>query len=368
MALGAISAGVAVTRQLFGQDTLGAAPRAGAQVIRNPRPFDAEAPLDALVNFRTDPDLFFVRSHFGAPASLPLHWTLTIDGEVGRPTTLTLDDIRAMPGAQARTVTLECAGNGRGVYRLPKTAGLQWERGAVSTASWTGVPLGAVLERAGLRPSAQHLWMEGLDRATVPTVPKFVRSISRELALGDAFIAFEMNSGPIPLLHGGPLRLIVPGWFGMTSTKWLTHVHARSVESDNYFMTKGYRYPDGTPVQQMVVKSVIARPLDGARVPVGRLLVQGQAWSGASAGGIRAVDISIDGGRSWRPARLVGPERTGAWRSWEADVDIGATGPHSVMSRATDRRGAVQPLLATPNPGGFANNSIHEVRFDAVRA
>ncbi|MEO8562688.1 MAG: sulfite oxidase [bacterium] len=355
---GVATAGALVTSRVLGQG--GPAPSPSGLVIRNPRALDAEAPLDALASPITAPEHFFVRSHFGAPTQLPLAWTLTVDGRVGRPVTYTLDDIRTLgaKGAlKARPVTLECAGNGRGVFRLPKTSGVQWERGAVSTATWTGVPLGRLLERAGLTDDAHHLSMEALDRAPLPTVPKFLRSIPREVALGDAFVAYEMNGRPIPLLHGGPLRLIVPGWFGMASTKWLTHVHATPVESDNFFMSRGYRYADGSGVTTMRPKSVIASPLAEAHVPAGTLTVMGQAWS---ATGIRAVDVSANGGRSWRSARLIGTEQPGAWRTWTVEVEV-AAGAATLMARATDASGGVQPIAATPNSGGYGNNSIHQV-------
>jgi DMSO/TMAO reductase YedYZ molybdopterin-dependent catalytic subunit len=195
-------------------------------------------------------------------------------------------------------------------------------------------------------------------------VPKFLRSISREVAMRDALLVWEMNGEPIPLLHGGPLRLLVPGWYGMASTKWLTHVHARPTESDNNFMAKGYRYPDGSPVQRMAVKSLIASPLDGARIPIGPVRVAGVAWGGS--GGIRQVDVSTDGGRSWRPARLTGRDTATAWRTWEADLPIERIERYTLRARATDRSGAVQPEVATTNPAGYGNNSIHEVAFDVV--
>jgi DMSO/TMAO reductase YedYZ molybdopterin-dependent catalytic subunit len=362
LALGVTTAGALAARRLLGQaagarSAPDSARAASDLVVRNARALDAEAPISALATFETSPEHFFVRSHFGPPTQLPLEWTLAIDGEVQRPVTLTLDEIRKM-GAQTRPVTLECAGNGRGVFRLPKTSGVQWEYGAVSTATWTGVPLGALLERAGLTTEARHLWMEAADQAPGGAVPKFLRSIPREVALGDVFVAYAMNERPIPLLHGGPLRLIVPGWFGMASTKWLTHVHAMRAESDNYFMSRGYRYADGTPVTTMRPKSVIASPLAGQRVPAGMLTMRGQAWSGGAA--IRAVDVSSDGGRTWGAARLVGTPQPGAWRTWEADVNV-RSGPALLMARATDATGAAQPNQATPNPGGYANNSIHGV-------
>lgn len=369
--LAAVAAGT--THSLWAQpgrpgppDTTSGGPkRIGGLVVRNDRPLDAEAPLDALASWQTAPEHFFVRSHFGPPQSLPLHWTLSLDGEVDRPYTVSLDDIRRMP-AQTHLVTLECAGNGRGVFMLPKTSGVQWGRGAVSTATWTGVPLSALIQRAAPRSTAQHFWMEALDHAPLPAAPKFLRSIPRDVALGDAFVAFEMNGQPIPLLHGGPLRLIVPGWFGMASTKWLTHVHARPMVSDNYFMAHGYRYGDQSPVEHMKVKSVIATPLAQARLNGGHVTLKGQAWSGAGSGGIRAVDVSLDRGRTWRPARLVGSAQPGAWRGWECAVDIPARGPQSVMARATDASGAVQPLSVPSNPGGYGNNSIQEISFDVA--
>jgi DMSO/TMAO reductase YedYZ molybdopterin-dependent catalytic subunit len=339
---------------------------AGGLVIRNARALDAEAPLSALAEFLTPAEHFFVRSHFGPPDALPPGWTLTIDGAVRTPLTLTLDDIRKL-GATTQPVTIECAGNGRGRFVLPNTSGVQWQLGAVSTAEWTGVRLAALLERAGLTGDARHLWMEGLDHAPLPAVPKFLRSVPRELGVADGLVVYEMNGRPIPLLHGGPLRLITPGWFGMASTKWLTHVHARPAVSDNYFMARGYRYADGSPVERLMVKSLITSPVEGARVPVGRLRVAGQAWSGTGSGGIRSVEVSADGGHGWLAARLVGREHPAAWRSWEADVELRQVGPQRVMARATDRSGATQPVTAVANPGGYGNNSIHEVRVDAIR-
>ena len=368
LALGVGAAAALAARGVRGQATVPAVvPQGPGLVVRNERPLDAEAPLSALEAFETPVDRFFVRSHFGVPQRVPAAWTLAIDGEVATPLQLTLAEVRALP-SQSRAVTLECAGNGRGLYELPNTSGVQWERGAVSTATWTGVPLGLLLERAGLRDTAAHCWMEGIDRAPRPEVPTFLRSIPRARALDDVLVAWEMNGAPIPLLHGGPLRLIVPGWFGMASAKWLTHIHARTAESDNFYMAKGYRFPDQRPVEAMVVKSVVAYPLDGSRVDAGTLTARGQAWSGAGSGGIRGVDVSTDGGRTWSPGRLTGPDQPGAWRGWECDVATGAPGPKRVMARATDRLGAVQPLRAEPNAGGYANNSVHEVRFDAVRA
>ena len=345
-------------------DQTGAPPGASGSslIVRNARPLDAESPLEALRSFETRNDLFFVRGHHAPPGDVSTPWTLTIDGDVARPITLQLEDVRRMR-AERRPATIECAGNGRGRFELPATSGVQWGLGAVSTATWTGVPLAALLERAGVQPSALHFWMEAADRSPLPAAPKFLRSIPREAALADALVAYEMNGQPVPFLHGGPLRLVMPRWFGMASTKWLTHVHARPTESDNHFMVRGYRYADGSAVDLMRVKSLITAPRDGEKVPVRTSRVSGVAWTGS--GTIAKVEISNDDGRTWQEARCTSEPRPGAWRLWEADVTFPSAGEQRVRARATDTAGETQPDRATPNPAGYGNNSIQEVRVIA---
>jgi sulfite oxidase len=331
-------------------------------VLRNARPLDAESPIEALRTFETPNDLFFVRSHHALPVVNSTPWTLTIDGEVAHQVTLSLDDIRRLR-AERRSVTLECAGNGRGRFNLSPTSGVQWGVGAVSTATWTGVPLAMLLDRAGVQAGAQHFWMEAADGAPLPAAPKFLRSIPREIALAEAFVAYEMNGRPVPFLHGGPLRLIVPRWFGMASTKWLTHVHARATESDNHFMARGYRYADGSPVDLMRVKSLITTPRDGDQITTGTTRVTGVAWTGS--GTVSQVEISSDGGQTWQPARFTSEAKPGVWRQWEASVPVRSPGDQHVRSRATDTAGNTQPEKAVSNPGGYGNNSIHEVTIHA---
>jgi sulfite oxidase len=366
----AVAAAGSLVRPMRAAELLSAAAQSGGApgvggsrlVIRNARPLDAESPLDALRTFETSNDLFFVRSHHPLPTEVATPWTLTIDGEVARPVTLGLEDIRRMR-AEHRSATIECAGNGRGGLALPTTSGVQWGLGAVSTATWTGVPLAALLERAGVQASALHFWMEGADRSPMPTTPAFLRSIPRETALGESLVAYEMNGQPLPLLHGGPLRLVVPQWYGMAWTKWLTNVHARATESDNHFMARGYRYGDGSAVDLMRVKSLITAPTDGARVDVGTTRVTGVAWTGT--GTIAQVEISSDGGQTWQQARFTSEPQPGTWRQWEADAVIGSAGERRVRARATDTAGPTQPEHASANPGGYGNNSIHEVRCHA---
>ena len=334
-------------------------PRPASLMVRTIRPLNAEAPIAALRTLDTPNDLFFARSHFPAPETDVQNWTLTIDGDVDRPLRLRLADVRRM-GAERRRVTIECAGNGRGRFALANTSGVQWGLGAVSTATWTGVPLAALLERAGARPSAMHFAMEGTDRAPSPATPAFLRSLPREAALGEAFVAYEMNGEPVPLQHGGPLRLLMPGWYGMASTKWLTAVHARATESDNHFMARGYRYPDGSTVDRMRVKSLVTGPLDGDRLATGTARATGVPWTGS--GTVTQVEGATDGGRTRQMARLVSAAEQGAWRLWEADVELRTPGEQTIRARATDTAGHVQPERATPNPAGYGNNSIHEVR------
>jgi len=331
-------------------------------LVRSARPLDAESPIDALRTLDTSNNLFFVRSHLAVLPDVSTPWTLTIEGEVERPVTLRLEDIRRMR-AEHRRATIECAGNGRGRFALPTTSGVQWGLGAVSTATWTGVPLSAVLDRVGVKATALHFWVEGADRSPVPTTPAFLRSIPREAALGETLVAYEMNGEPLPLLNGGPLRLVVPRWYGMASTKWLTKVHARATESDNHFMARGYRYADGSPVDLIRVKSLITSPRDGDSVDVGNTRVAGVAWTGT--GTVAHVDISTDGGLSWQPARFTSEAESGTWRLWEADTLIRSAGEQGVRARATDTAGHTQPEHAVSNPGGYGNNSIHEVRFTA---
>src|SRR5262249_12075457 len=202
-----------------------------------------------------------------------------------------------------------------------------------------------------------HFWMEGADRPALPAAPLFLRSIPREAALGDAFLAYEMNGRPIPLLHGGPLRLIVPGWFGMASTKWLTHIHARATESDNHFMARSYPYADNSPVDLMRGKSLITAPPADEHLAIAATPTTGLASTGT--GTVSQVEISSDGGQTWQPARFTSDAKPGVWRMWEANMTLTSAGDHGVRARATDTAGHTQPEHATPNPGGYGNNSIH---------
>ncbi len=240
-------------------------------IARSTRPQDLETPASLLDSWITPNDLFYVRSHFYTPSIDETAWTLVIDGEVEKPQTLTLADVRRVPSATV-VATLECAGNGRAFFD-PPVAGVQWEKGAVGNARWTGVRLRDLLRSAGLKPAAQHLWLDGADTG-VGRAPDFVRNLPLEKALDpDTLLAYEMNGQMLPVPHGFPLRAIVPGWEGAYSVKWLTHIRVSDREHEGAFVQGGYRYPrrpvapgatvaaaEMEPLKGMVVKSIISSP------------------------------------------------------------------------------------------------------------
>lgn len=336
-------------------------------IERNDWPEHWETSLAALGrSWLTPNDVFFVRSHFTPPDVDLAAWRLEVTGLVATPLSLSLAELRALPAVEA-AVTLECAGNGRGLYRLPSTSGTQWERGAVGTARWRGVALRTLLERAGVQAGAHHVWFEAADSAPLPGVPHFVRSLPLEKAMDDVLLAHGMNGAPLGKRHGAPLRAVVPGWYGVASSKWLTRIRVEAAPSDNHFMVRGYHYTypgedpaTAPPVETLRVKSLITRPLEGAVVAPGPGQVRGFAWAGPA--GVKSVEVSSDGGRSWHEARLTGEAQPGAWRSFEAQVTAVRTSQVlSLLARATDGSGDVQPTAARANGGGYGNNSIHQV-------
>jgi sulfite oxidase len=349
----------------WARQALGAAAAPADLIERNEWPEHWETTLEALGRASITPnDAFFVRSHFPVPELDPQSWRLEVSGLVASPLTLSLAELAAMPQVQA-VHTLECAGNGRGLFHLPSTSGTQWEYGAVGNARWGGITLASLLERAQPQPEARHVWFEAADMAPLPAVPKFLRSVPLEKAMKDTLLATTMNDRPLPVRHGAPLRAIVPGWFGMASTKWVTRVRVEATPSDNHFFVRGYRYnypgedpAQAAPVEEMRVKSLITRPLSGARVPRGKVPVRGFAWAGPA--GVRLVEVSTDSGKSWQPAGFREDSEPMAWRAWATQVDA-APGNLTILARATDGNGVAQPDAARPNAGGYGNNSIHRV-------
>jgi sulfite oxidase len=350
-----------------------------AMIVHSARPQDLETPVNLLTSWITPNNLFYVRSHFYTPSIRQDAWILRIDGDVKRPLTLTMDAIAQMP-SKTLAVTLECAGNGRGFYD-PPVAGVQWRKGAVGTARWTGVPLAAVLHQAGISPSAKYLWLDGADTG-LGRAPDFIRSLPIDKAVrGDALLAYEMNGEPLPAEHGYPLRVIVPGWEGAYSVKWLVHITASDRDHEGAFVTTAYRMPrvpvapgtnvtpDATvPIRELMVKSIITSPADGSALLQGRTaVIGGFAWSGGG-NEIRRVDVSIDRGRTWAVARLGQDRAPYAWRRFELPWRPTEPGSFIVLSRAADVRGRTQPLAAQWNPGGYAWDAIDQVRVNVQAA
>ncbi len=345
----------------------------GPLTVRVTRPFDAETPVREFLPFLTPTHRFFVRSHFGPPppeAVSEANWTLRIGGLVERSQEFTLKDLRQMD-AVTITAVVQCSGNGRAFHR-PKVPGVQWERGAVGNAEWTGVRLRDLLAKAGVQVGARHVQFQGADRPVVVSVPLFTRSIPLEKALHpDTILAYEMNGRPLPLLHGAPLRVITPGWMADSCMKWLTEVTVQAEESKGYYMQVAYRVPtqpvesgttpnvSSTPVEAMVVKSLIAAPQEGEAVKSGPVTIQGMAWSGEAK--VVKVEVSLDEGKTWEPARLVGEDRPYAWRQWQLVWKAKTAGTFTILCRATDARGEQQPATTPWNPSGFLWNGWDRV-------
>lgn len=334
---------------------------------------DAETPLDALTTYLTPNDLFFVRHHWIPQYPSVKTWTLTVDGEVERPLSLTREDLRRMPRSSV-TCVLQCAGNGRGLY-APKLPGVQWKFGAVGNARWTGVRVKDLLDRAGLKAGARHLHTSGSDKPPV-RVPPFLRSVELEKVLADAIVADEMNGVPLPDLHGGPARLIVPGWAGDHWMKWLDRLSPQAEARTGFYMDTAYRYPkepgapgvmvppaEMRPVTELFVKSNITEAPSTARAgsPV---TVRGFAFSGAPD--VAKVEITEDGGATWRAADLDPQHDPWSWRLWSVKWTPAVPGPHTVHVRATDSRGAVQPKEAAWNPSGYLFNGWHSAAVEVT--
>jgi DMSO/TMAO reductase YedYZ molybdopterin-dependent catalytic subunit len=370
----------ASARRLPPEPTTEPAPQSPAKTetsltVASESPYCAETPLGDLNSWITPTERFFVRSHFAVPEVDVSTWRLVVDGEVDEPLSISFDELRK---ETVRTVvtTMECAGNSRSsVY--PPAQGVRWRHGALGTAQWTGVSLWDVLKRADIRPSAIEAVFEGADHGREPGVPEeLVYAMSVPVVKAehpDTLLAFAMNGAPLTAAHGYPVRVIVPGWYGMASVKWVTRVSLIDHSFRGYYRTKPYTFiHEGDdpnvlrkPVTSLQVKSVITSPTEGETIRPGRLIVRGAAWSGEAA--VAGVDVSVgasadgDGTMQWRPATLLGPTAPHAWVRWEVAIDFERPGYFVLRTRATDERGDTQPLRAEWNFRGVANNSIHAV-------
>jgi sulfane dehydrogenase subunit SoxC len=328
-------------------------------------------PLEALRYPVTPVGLHYLLIHYDIPAVDAANWRLQVDGAVRHPLTLTLDDLRARP-AITRPVTMECAGNGR-ARLAPRAISQPWLLEAVGTAEWTGTSLWPLLQEAGIADAAVEVVFAGLDRGVEGGVEqRYARSLPlAEARREEVLLAWGVNGQPLPPQHGFPLRLLVPGWYGMTSVKWLERITAVTEPFDGYQQVRAYRYrnlPDepGEPVSRIAPRSLLVPPgipdfLTRQRtLAPGPCLLEGRAWSGW--GPIVEVEVSVDGGHTFQAAELAGPPAAHAWQAWSYRWDAQTPGDYELCCRATDATGRKQPTQPQWNLGGYADNDLHRVK------
>jgi sulfite oxidase len=341
----------------------------------------APADLDGPI---TPVESFFIRNNGALPlitAEQVKAWTLTIDGEVERPATWTVDALKTTFPVLTVTAVMECVGNGRSGF-VPVTRGLPWGPGAIGCARWTGVRLRDLLAAVSPKPSAVYTGHFSPDRTADGTRPAISRGLPMRKALApETLVAFAMNDEPLTRLHGAPLRIVAPGFPGSAWQKWLSRIWVRDREHDGPLMTEtDYRLPrrplrPGDPIdladlaviEDMPVKSLVTSPADGFVAGLSEgIEVRGFAWSGH--GPIRTVTVSADSGKTWREAKLEPAPDRFAWARFRAPVTLGESGTVAILAQATDETGATQPLDgATWNPRGYCNNGAHRI-VGTVRA
>lgn len=344
--------------------------------LLNDRPLNAETPAHLLDDDTTPNGLHFVRNNGLPPADMSAAgWELTIDGLVDRPLSLTIDDLRRDFEVVTSRLVIECGGNGRAMFD-PPARGNQWTFGAVGCSEWTGVRLRDVLRAAGVKDNVIYTAHEGADVHLSGKADKMPisRGLPIQKALDDAnLIAFGQNGGDIHPMNGAPLRLVVPGWPGSCSQKWLTRIWLRDQVHDGAKMTgTSYRVPrypvapgtrvpskDFEIIEAMPVKSLITSPQTGVTDGPRDFEVRGHAWAGDTT--VSAVNISFDFGATWQRASLDAPTNKGAWQRWRAAVNLPDAGYYEVWARATDAEGRAQPFAIDWNPKGYLNNSFHRI-------
>jgi DMSO/TMAO reductase YedYZ molybdopterin-dependent catalytic subunit len=332
-------------------------------------------PAEALQWDVTPVGLHYVLVHYDIPAVDPATWRLRVDGGAGSSVELSLADLDAMPRTTVR-VTLECAGNGRALLD-PRPVSQPWLTGAVGTADWTGVRLVDLLDRVDLRPDAVDVLFRGADHGIERGEEQdYERALSLEEARrDDVLVATEMNGAPLPVQHGFPARLVVPGWYGMAHVKWLTHVEVLDHTFEGYqhraYRLRQHADDPGVPVTRILPRALLRPPgypdfMTRERVlPAGPVRLSGRAWSGR--GEVTRVEVSTDDGATWRDADLEPSTGPHAWRAFGLDWDAGP-GDHLLRARATDDSGEVQPVDPAWSRGGFANNGDDAVRVHVAPA
>jgi len=320
-------------------------------VVVRPAPLCAESPLKLGESILTPVAEFYVRNNFPLPAA-PRE--LTIGGAVANPVSFTPEQIRRLPRRRL-TATLECAGNGRS-FMKPAVDGEQWRLGAVSTAEWEGISLSEILAQVGIATSAVEIVFHSADG--------FARSLSIAQSMDpDTLVVDTMNGELLTPDHGAPLRLLVAGWYGMASVKWLARIEVVREPFRGHFQVERYVIGD-EPVRAMRPRSLILEPSEGAVLGRANQKIRGLAWTGA--GQITTVQFSDDGGESWSPATLLGQPQPYTWRQWEIDWLPRQSGPAALFARAMDSNGDTQPLEPVHNKLGYANNAAVPTRVEVA--
>jgi sulfite oxidase len=349
-------------------------------VLLQEKPLVAETPEQLLDDETTPVSKFFIRNNGQIPeeAKVPDAWMLTVDGEVNAKLELTLAELQRRFKARSYRMVLECGGNGRSFF-TPQARGNQWTNGGAGCAEWTGARLADVLRAAGLKPTAVYTAHYGTDLhlSGDPTKEPLSRGVPIKKAMErHSLIVWAMNGQPLPNIHGGPLRLVIPGWPGSASHKWLSRIWVRDQEHDGQGM-KGTSYrvpikpmiPGGKAdesnfkvLESMPARSIITSPANGTKLAAGtrELTLRGAAWDGDLS--VQRVDVSIDFGATWKPAKLAEARNRYDWRRWVASVRLPSDGYYEVWVRATDSDGVAQPHTAGNwNPQGYGANSMHRV-------
>jgi DMSO/TMAO reductase YedYZ molybdopterin-dependent catalytic subunit len=342
------------------------------------RPPNYETPLHVFTELYTPNDAFFVRYHLGdIPEVDAAAWRLSIGGDAAtKPYELTLDTLKRDFAPSEVTALCQCSGNRRGLFE-PHVAGVQWGYGAMGNARWRGARLKDILDRAGLTKEAIEISFNGADGQIIEKTPDFVKSLPIGKALDpDTLVAYEMNGEPLPHFNGFPARIVVPGWTGTYWVKHVTRVEARTRPEDSFWMKSAYRIPASrfpvvqrftsqetaanTPITEMVVNSVITAPAEGDRIGRGQpLTVKGVAWDGGY--GITAVEVSADGGQTWRRTTLGADAGRYSFRPWTNTFTPDAAGPLTLIARAANAAGQAQTQTLIQNPAGYNHNLMHAV-------
>jgi DMSO/TMAO reductase YedYZ molybdopterin-dependent catalytic subunit len=352
----------------------------GSLVLLHADPLAAETPEQLLDDETTPTEKFFIRNNGripDAPEDADA-WKLAIDGEVHRPLEITLGELKKRGQVRTLRMVLECAGNGRAFF-APPAAGEQWTNGGVGCAEWTGIALGDLLRSAGPKPDAVYTAHYGADvgRPGDPNVVALSRGVPIRKALdGYSMLVWAMNGKPLERVHGAPLRLLIPGWPGSVSHKWLSRIWVREkvhdgpdMEGTSYRVPIKPMVPGGTAdvssfkiLEALPVRSIITSPASGTRYPSGttELKLRGAAWAGELE--VERVDVSLDFGASWRRVQMTRPRNRYDWRRWSASVPLAGDGYYELWARATDSTGKMQPHIAGGwNPQGYGANPMHRI-------